>query len=48
VRREVPEHAGRFAADERAELLEQYAIECYTIGAAERAAELGFRDARDQ
>jgi DNA-binding CsgD family transcriptional regulator len=34
----VLEHADRFAADERAELLEQYAIECYTIGAAEQAA----------
>ena len=34
----VLEHADRFAADERAELLEQYAIECYTIGAADRAA----------
>src|SRR5215471_10264647 len=34
----VLEHADRFAADERAELLERYAIECYTIGAAERAA----------
>ena len=33
------EHADRFAADERAELLEQYAIESYTIGAAERAAD---------
>ena len=33
----VLEHADRFAADERAGLLEQYAIECYTIGAAERA-----------
>ena len=35
----VLEYAGRFAAAERAELLEQYAIECYTIGAAERAAD---------
>ena len=34
----VLEHAGRFAVDERAGLLEQYGIECYTIGAAERAA----------
>ena len=34
----VLEHADRFPADERAELLEQYAVECYTIGAAERAA----------
>jgi DNA-binding CsgD family transcriptional regulator/tetratricopeptide (TPR) repeat protein len=35
----VLEHANRFASAERAALLEQYAIECYTIGAAERAAE---------
>ena len=35
----VLQHAGRFAADKRAELLEQYAIECYTTGAAERAAD---------
>ena len=35
----VLEHEGRFAAGERAELLEQYAIECYTIGAAGQAAE---------
>jgi predicted ATPase len=34
----VLEHAGRFTTAERAELFEQYAIECYTIGAAERAA----------
>ena len=34
----VLEHSDRFAAQERAELLEQYAIECYTIGAADRAA----------
>jgi DNA-binding CsgD family transcriptional regulator len=34
----VLEHSERFAAEERAELLEQYAIECYTIGAADRAA----------
>jgi DNA-binding CsgD family transcriptional regulator/tetratricopeptide (TPR) repeat protein len=32
------EHAGRFPPDERAELLQEYAIECYTIGAADRAA----------
>lgn len=32
------EHADRFTANERAELLEQCAIECYTIGAAEKAA----------
>jgi DNA-binding CsgD family transcriptional regulator/tetratricopeptide (TPR) repeat protein len=35
----VLEQAGRFAAAERAGLLEQYAIECYTIGAAGRAAD---------
>ena len=35
----VLEQADRFAADERAGLLERYAIECYTIGAAERAAD---------
>jgi DNA-binding CsgD family transcriptional regulator/tetratricopeptide (TPR) repeat protein len=34
----VLEHADRFAAAERAELLEQYAIECYTSGAAEEEA----------
>jgi DNA-binding CsgD family transcriptional regulator/tetratricopeptide (TPR) repeat protein len=34
----VLEHAGRFAAGERAALFQEYAIECYTIGAAERAA----------
>ena len=34
----VLEHADQFPADERAGLLEQYAVECYTIGAAERAA----------
>lgn len=34
----VLEYADRFPAAERAELLEQYAVECYTIGAAERAA----------
>lgn len=35
----VLEHDGRFGAAERAGLLEEYAIECYTIGAAERAVE---------
>ena len=35
----VLEHAGRFAAAERAALFQEYAIECYTIGAAERAAD---------
>jgi len=34
----VLEHPDRFAADQRAGLLEEYAVECYTIGAAERAA----------
>jgi DNA-binding CsgD family transcriptional regulator/tetratricopeptide (TPR) repeat protein len=34
----VLEHADRFTAQERAELLEQYAIECYTTGAAEEQA----------
>jgi DNA-binding CsgD family transcriptional regulator/tetratricopeptide (TPR) repeat protein len=34
----VLEQAGRFTPGERADLLEQYAIECYTIGAADRAA----------
>jgi DNA-binding CsgD family transcriptional regulator/tetratricopeptide (TPR) repeat protein len=35
----VLEHAGRFSARERADLLEQYGIECYTTAYAERAAE---------
>jgi DNA-binding CsgD family transcriptional regulator/tetratricopeptide (TPR) repeat protein len=30
----VLEHAGRFAAAEQAQLLEEYGIECYTVGAA--------------
>jgi len=34
----VLEHAGRFPTDERADLLQEYAVECYTVGAAERAA----------
>ncbi len=34
----VLEHAERFSAAERAGLLEQYAIECYTSGAAEEKA----------
>jgi len=34
----VLEHDRRFAPDERADLLQEFAIECYTIGAAERAA----------
>jgi DNA-binding CsgD family transcriptional regulator/tetratricopeptide (TPR) repeat protein len=33
----VLEHAGRFAPAERAALLEQCAVECYTIGAADRS-----------
>ena len=33
------EHQGRFAPGERAELLAQYAIECYTIGAIDQAVE---------
>jgi DNA-binding CsgD family transcriptional regulator/tetratricopeptide (TPR) repeat protein len=33
----VLEHGRRFAADERADLFQEYAVECYTIGAAERA-----------
>ncbi len=32
-------HGGRFGAADRAALLEEYAIECYTIGAADRAVE---------
>ena len=35
----VLEHQGRFAPGERAELLAQYAIECYTIGAIDQAVE---------
>jgi len=34
----VLDHADRFPAGEQSDLLEQYAVECYTIGAAERAA----------
>jgi len=33
-------HADMFDSGERAELLEKYAIECYTIGAADRAAQV--------
>ena len=33
----VLEHAGRFTPGEHAELLEQYAIECYTTGAIDKA-----------
>ncbi|HXZ71854.1 MAG TPA: AAA family ATPase, partial [Streptosporangiaceae bacterium] len=39
----VLEHAGRFATGERAGLLEQYAIECYTIGAIDKAVKAGRR-----
>jgi ATP/maltotriose-dependent transcriptional regulator MalT len=39
----VLEHQGRFALSERAELLAQYAIECYTIGAIDKAVEAGQR-----
>jgi len=39
----VLEHQGRFAPDERAQLLAQYAIECYTIGAIDKAVEAGRR-----
>ena len=35
----VLEHEGRFTPGERAELLAQYAIECYTIGAIDKAIE---------
>ena len=37
----VLEHEGRFTPGERAELLGQYAIECYTIGAIDKAVEAG-------
>jgi DNA-binding CsgD family transcriptional regulator/tetratricopeptide (TPR) repeat protein len=37
----VLEHAGQFAPAERAVLLEEYAIECYTIGAISRAISAG-------
>ena len=39
----VLEHEGRFAPGERAELLEQYAIECYTVGAIDKAVKAGRR-----
>ena len=39
----VLEHEGRFTPGERAELLAQYAIECYTIGAIDQAVEAGRR-----
>ena len=39
----VLEHQDRFAPGERAELLAQYAIECYTIGAIDKAVGAGQR-----
>jgi DNA-binding CsgD family transcriptional regulator/tetratricopeptide (TPR) repeat protein len=39
----VLEHHDRFAQGERANLLAQYAIECYTIGAIDKAVEAGRR-----
>jgi len=39
----VLEHQDRFAPGERAELLAQYAIECYTIGTIDKAVEAGQR-----
>jgi DNA-binding CsgD family transcriptional regulator/tetratricopeptide (TPR) repeat protein len=39
----VLEHEGRFTRAERAELLGQYAIECYTIGAIDKAVGAGRR-----
>ncbi len=39
----VLRHEGRFSAGERAELLEEYAIECYTIGAIDKSVEAGRR-----
>ena len=39
----VLEHEGRFAPGERAELLAQYAIECYTVGAIDKAVKAGRR-----
>jgi DNA-binding CsgD family transcriptional regulator/tetratricopeptide (TPR) repeat protein len=39
----VLEHEDRFAPGERAELLAQYAIECYTIGAIDKAVKAGRR-----
>jgi DNA-binding CsgD family transcriptional regulator/tetratricopeptide (TPR) repeat protein len=36
----VLEHAGRFAPAERAALLQEYGIECYTLGAADAAVEV--------
>ena len=39
----VLRHEDRFSAGERAELLEEYAIECYTIGAIDKSVEAGRR-----
>jgi len=39
----VLEHQDRFAPGERAELLAQYAIECYTVGAIDKAVKAGRR-----
>jgi DNA-binding CsgD family transcriptional regulator len=39
----VLEHQGRFAPSEQAELLAQYAIECYTIGTIDKAVGAGQR-----
>ena len=39
----VLEHQGRFGQGERAEQLAQYAIECYTIGAIDKAVKAGRR-----
>ena len=39
----VLRHEGRFTPSERAELLEHYAIECYTIGAIDKSLEAGRR-----
>jgi DNA-binding CsgD family transcriptional regulator/tetratricopeptide (TPR) repeat protein len=39
----VLEHEGRFTPGERAELLGQYAIECYTVGAIDKAVTAGQR-----
>jgi DNA-binding CsgD family transcriptional regulator/tetratricopeptide (TPR) repeat protein len=35
----VLEHEGRFGAAEQARLLEEYGVECYTVGAADRAVD---------
>jgi DNA-binding CsgD family transcriptional regulator len=43
----VLEHHDRFTPGERAELLAQYAIECYTIGAIDKAVEAGQRAVKE-